>query len=373
MSSESEPIGPTIQTEKQSVAVDPDTDLRRCDLVAGCPFEGTWAEWLAHAVDHPLPHPDDRDAWLQARRTFVGASEVAAICGLNPYDSALDVWAAKVRGESKRKPHLEGRATARLGHLMEPELLKDYAARHGCTLVRPASKRHPLYPWAGATPDGDASTGELVQVKLVGANMLHHWSDGPPRYVLLQVQYELFVWQRERCVILAGLGGTDIEEYPVTRDEQTIESARQLVELFWTQTVVPRQLPQDFDGAVSDDTLRLLFPKLRAPLRKATSDEIALVLDYTAAGERIKPLKEEKERIGGLIKLAIGEAEGFEWPGGKATWKPTKGSLDEAALSQALLERFVADPAARQSWIDRFTAKAGERRIYTHVKSTTKK
>ena len=137
-------------------------DEHACTLGAGCTFVGSWAEWLNHAVSHPLPHPDDRAAWEPARRTFIGASEIAAVCGLNPYDSALDVYAAKVLGQQRRRANLEGRATARLGHLLEPALLRDYEQQHGVTIVRPATRRHPDYPWAGATPDGDSSTIEAA-------------------------------------------------------------------------------------------------------------------------------------------------------------------------------------------------------------------
>ena len=50
-----------------------------------------------------LAPTDDRAAWEPARRTFIGASEIAAVCGLNPYDSALDVYAAKVLGQQRRR------------------------------------------------------------------------------------------------------------------------------------------------------------------------------------------------------------------------------------------------------------------------------
>jgi putative phage-type endonuclease len=349
-----------------AAAPDPDQPTR-CALAADCPFEGDWPAWLTHAISHPLPHPDDRAAWEPARRTSIGASEVAAVCGLNPYDSALDIYAAKVLGTTKRKPNLEGRATARLGHLLEPALLRDYEQQHGVTIVRPASQRHPLYRWASATPDGVSSSGELVQVKLVGANMLHHWTDGPPRYVILQVQWELFVWERQRVVILAGLGGTDIEEYPIERDEQTIDSARQLVELFWNESIIPRALPQDFDGVVSDETLRLLFPAVRGRLRAADDGAIALARDYIDTRDRIKALEEEKDAIAQRLKLLVGDDEGFEWRGGKVTWKNAKGSLDKDALAQALLDRFVPEPE-RQLWIDEHTAAQGSRRLNVNVK-----
>lgn len=351
---------------RRPIAAFPDHNPHASDP---CGWSGSWADYLAHALTHPLPHPDDREAWVPARRTFVGASEVAAVCGFNPYDSALDVWAAKVRGTTKRKPNLEGRKTAVLGHLMEPKLLEWYGLEHDVTLTSPATRRHPSYPWAAATPDGDSSTGELVQVKMVGANMLHHWIDGPPRYTVVQVQWELFVWERERAVVLAGLGGTDIEQFPIERDDGLIESLRALVEVFWRDTVVTRQIPQDFDGVASDETLRMIFPQVFRGMARATPEIIELAEGYVAAHAQAKAHDDVKEELGQRLKAAIGDREGFEWGrANKVTYKNSKGSLDKLGLAQALLEQFVPVEANRQSWIDTFTSEIGTRRLNVSVK-----
>ena len=351
-------------TDENTATADDDPPLA-C-FAPGCGAVLPWGEWHAHVLGHALPAQEDRDAWLLARRSFVGASEVGAICGVNPFDSALDLWTSKVKGKDRRKPNLEGRSTARLGHLLEPVLLADYARRHGVTVEPSPSLRHPSHPWAGATPDGVASDGKLIQVKLVGAKMLVHWQDGPPHYVTLQVQWELFVSGRAEAVVLAGLGGTDIEEYPVLRDDDLIENTRVLVDTFWHDCVLPRRLPQDFDGAPSDETLRTLYPYARKPLAAPTDEIIALVRRYIDERKVATDAKGRQDAIGALLKARIGEAEGFQWPAGRVTWKNTKGGLDKDALMGALLE--LVPEAERQTWIDRFTTDAGPRRLDVKLK-----
>lgn len=39
---------------------------------------------------------EQRTAWLESRRTGIGGSDVAAVLGLNPWKTPLDVWNDKL-------------------------------------------------------------------------------------------------------------------------------------------------------------------------------------------------------------------------------------------------------------------------------------
>lgn len=347
--------------------------------VLGCAWTGTWAEWLTHVVEHDLPHPDQRAPWELSRRSFVGASEIAAVCGLHPYDSALDVWAAKVLGLQRRKANLEGRATSRLGHLLEPALLEDYAKQTGAApLMRPSSKRHPLVPWAAATPDGVAHDGTLVQVKLVGARMLHHWREGHgrdtgpitiPRYVKMQVQWEMFVWEARRAVVVAGLGGTDVEHIPLERDDELIDMMVTLAADFWT-CVVNGKPPQIFDGGEpSNEALGLVWPSSLGVMKPAPPEVVSLATRYAELRDHASEIEAMKDAIGAQLKALTGDLDGYEWGrANKVTWKETKPTADKAALLEALLKEFVPNEIDRQKWLNAFTPAVGPRRLNVTVK-----
>ena len=67
------------------------------------------------------------EEWLKARKTGIGGSDIAAILGLSPYRTPVDVWAEKT-----------GRATAqdetlqmRFGRYAEEFVAREYTAKTG--------------------------------------------------------------------------------------------------------------------------------------------------------------------------------------------------------------------------------------------------
>lgn len=335
-----------------------------CLIDPACPFEGAWPEQLAHAPVHALPHPDDRDRWLTARRTFLGASEIASVCGLSPWGSALEVWAAKVRGEQRPMS-----GPARVGLLLEPVLIQDYAARHGVEVVRPATRRHPAASHLGATPDGEVVGGEeTLQVKVVGNRLAHTWDDGVPQHVFLQVQVELAVWGRPRAVVLALLGG-EIREYTVEHDAEIEQYALDISGAFWRDYVVTQILPVALDAG-DRETVARLFPSALQPLAPAPA-ELVLVLreiadTYRTESRLLKAAEEARDRTAARLQALIGEREGWSWRGGYTTWKAPKGSPRWKDIAEeALAVRYSVEEA--RDIIVKNTPPTGSRRLNVHV------
>lgn len=65
------------------------------------------------------------------RQTFIGGSDAASICGVNPYRSAYDVFLDKI---GQGKPVIENEAM-RWGHLHEATIAEEYATRSGRMLA----------------------------------------------------------------------------------------------------------------------------------------------------------------------------------------------------------------------------------------------
>jgi putative phage-type endonuclease len=347
-------------------------DRERCTY-AGCDFEGTWSELLEHAPTHPLPHPDDRQAWLTARRSFVGASEVPTVCGVNPWKGSLSVYAAKTQ-PPEPGPELMNTAM-RLGHLFEVPLLQDYADRHQVKIRRPATMRMDGAPHIAATPDGDASDGTLVQIKMVGPRVAGEWEDGLPAYVRVQVNTEMAVFKRRRCIVLALVGGTDLQEYPVDYDPEIVQFAFELVTRFWQESIIPRVLPTDLEAARgSSEELRRIYPAAIRPLSMATLAERDLAIGYKVASEQVKWAEQEQKKLHDQLCAVIADREGFTWPKGSevpqgyATWKPPKGSTPWKEVAAAALERFCS-PEEATDLIAEFTPATGSRRLLVNLKS----
>lgn len=74
-------------------------------------------------------------AWLDLRRTRYGASELPAIGGLSPYQSAAEVWRAKLGRPVERST---GDLARRIGHALEPLALELAAESLGALTLRGA-------------------------------------------------------------------------------------------------------------------------------------------------------------------------------------------------------------------------------------------
>ena len=65
-----------------------------------------------------------REEWLGLRRNYIGASEVSAILGLNPYKSNFGVYVDKVHGST-----FEGNVHTEFGNWMEPHIREEFPKR----------------------------------------------------------------------------------------------------------------------------------------------------------------------------------------------------------------------------------------------------
>ena len=61
---------------------------------------------------------EDREEWLEVRKSGIGGSEVAAICGLSKWESAYTLWLRKT-GQVEDKD-LSGNEAVEWGNRLEP-------------------------------------------------------------------------------------------------------------------------------------------------------------------------------------------------------------------------------------------------------------
>lgn len=102
----------------------------------------------------------DRRTWLAARAhgpdgsipITIGGSDVAAIFGISPWKTPLDLWLEK---SGKLMPdESENMWQKEMGHLLEPVVAQMYAFRTGHRVITDTYLyQHALYPWALANID----------------------------------------------------------------------------------------------------------------------------------------------------------------------------------------------------------------------------
>ncbi|HZM83811.1 MAG TPA: YqaJ viral recombinase family protein [Candidatus Limnocylindrales bacterium] len=163
-----------------------------------------------------LPHTAPREEWLAARRMGIGASEIAAVMGISPYDSPFSLWWRKHMSWD-----VEPSDEMRAGTYLEPTIA-EWFAEHGDPLENLAIRRaglyaHPERPWQLATPD---RLIHMACVECDGSGIgrdLHmglyslpcqHCTDGTAGLVgLLECKWVAYTWD--------GWGDEDTDMVPV--------------------------------------------------------------------------------------------------------------------------------------------------------------
>lgn len=261
----------------------------------------------------------DRQAWLQERRKYLGASEVAAVCGLCPFGSPLTVWASK-KGLGDE---IDSDATE-FGRRFEAPLLAYYAEKTKATLTTPGVLYHPRHRWMAANLDAVANGKIDVQAKIVGTDMAHHWDSGAPDYVQCQVQWEMNVSGLQVAHVVACIGGTEYRCVELPRDDVMIGHLVEICTDFWQRHIVGGEMPE-IDA--SEEAKRILARRFKTPTQgmgEAVPEIIADAREYLRLSAEIGDREKAKKLIANSLRLAIGDRAGLKWLGGYVSWKADK-------------------------------------------------
>jgi len=181
----------------------------------------------------PAPYTPD---WYEARKSTIGASEAAAVCGLSRYAQPLEIYNRKTR-DLKSEPQTKAQ---RRGHVFEDATLTLYSDRVGGTLLKTTPMLvHPSWKFMSATPDGiwmpdeldkapDLMTALQSQSIPVDAKTTMHWNefglegtDDIPQEYVMQAQQQMAVTGAPRCD-LPVLKDMDVAIYSVVRNDELI-------------------------------------------------------------------------------------------------------------------------------------------------------
>lgn len=152
--------------------------------------------------------------WLKARESYIGGSDAAAILGLNPWKSNVDLWEEKT-GRKKPKD-LSDNAIVQFGHDAEPLIrslfkldfptLKVYYVENNMFV-------NDEFPWAHASLDGwleDTETNRKGVLEIKTASITSHaqaqkWKNKIPDNYYCQILHYLMVTGFDYAVLKARL------------------------------------------------------------------------------------------------------------------------------------------------------------------------
>ncbi len=157
------------------------------------------------------------EEWLEERKKTIGGSEIGAILGLNPWQSAYSLWAER----TGRIPGFEGNLQTKLGSYLEEFVAKLFEENSG-KKVRKTNYiwRNDKYPILHASPDRLLVSEDAgLEIKTTSAYNSGKFKgeDFPGQYYAQAVQY-MMITERRQWYIAVLVGNTDFHIYHLHRD-----------------------------------------------------------------------------------------------------------------------------------------------------------
>lgn len=284
---------------------------------------------LANTKD--MPHEE----WLMWRRKGIGGSDAGAICGLNPYRSAIDVWVDKT--SCKIKEDTENEAM-RVGRDLE-----DYVARRFCEATgkkvrrRNVMMQHDELPFMLANIDREiVGENALLECKTANAYGKARWLDGKcPDSYEIQCHHYMAVTGAEKVYLACLIMGIDFVVVEIERDEEVIRIIEEREKEFWNKYVLTGVMPPPDGSDAAEDVIKELYASSRPGEVQLPEFQYKLQrIDEIDA--LVKERLEEKDMIKQEIMMEMGELD-TAWVGDrKITWKTSKPrqTVDSARLKK---------------------------------------
>lgn len=277
----------------------------------------------------------DRAQWLQLRSNDLTASDIAASQGLDPYKSALQLYAEKtglIDGVADNALMRRGRwlEAAVIAALIDerPELrvkypldvyLRDPELRLGCTPDALAELR--------MSAGGDGSLIN-VQCKVVAKPEFERsWQDGPPLGYQLQTATEGLLLDAASSLIAALVidsYSAELQLYPVERHAGAEAKIRSIATTFWDNVRTGRRPAADYSRDAA--TIAAMFPQSEPePVLDLSGDNRLpdLLAQRSMMRMEIGTLQAAIDTIDTEIKAKMGSHERAELPGWRLSWKTT--------------------------------------------------
>ena len=301
---------------------------------------------LAKTLDMP------REEWLVLRRKGIGGSDAAAILGLNPWKTSMDVWLEKT-GEFSADDEPDNEKMY-WGNMLEDIVAREFMTRTGLKVRRRnAILQHRKHHFMIANVDRLVIGHKAgLECKTAGQYSADDWAMGVPDYYIPQVQHYMAVTGYKAWYVAVLIGGQEFKYYKIARDNYFI---RQLIEAeteFWN--LVETRIPPPIDGTkASTELVKNLYPEAEKGKEiDLPFEAFELIQQYERACEEEKRIQLIKDEAANKLKEMLGTAEKGAIHGRQVIWQNVVAKrLDTKALQKEypdIYQRFAQESVYRR-------------------------
>jgi len=268
----------------------------------------------------------------EQRRKFLGSSDAAAVVGLDPFRSPLDIFYDKT-GQIVPTSGVADNEAIRLGNILEEPVLRWFGAEKNLKLIlnddvdrnRRLHANGIMAANFDAFVDGDPR--QAVEAKTHGLVSLYideQWGEVEtgevPERVGLQCQHQMAVVPSVETVwVPVLLGGVGLRYYRVDRNAELIADLETIEVKFWRDHVLAGIAPEGEPASL--DT----YKKLRRVPEKIVDVADEIVAAWLAAKEALKQAEIIKDENTSFLLQALGDAEAARCGLGELTYFLNKG------------------------------------------------
>lgn len=294
--------------------------------------------------------------WLRLRKSGIGGSDAGAICGVNPYSSAMKVF------QDKTSEKIEGQdnEAIRIGHDLEDYVAQRFTEATGLK-VRKSNfmYRSTEHPFMLADVDRLVVGEDAgLECKTASAYNADKWADGNiPLHYIMQCYHYMAVTGKRTWYIAAVILGREFTYRKLEWDDELISRLIEAEENFWDNHVIKGVIPPPDGSRACDEVIEQYFhtAKKESAIELVGFDEKLdrreEILSY------IKELQEEQKQIEQEIKLFMQDNERANSGHYRVTWSNVNTTKLDTARIKSEKPELYADYAKSSSY-RRFEVKA---------------
>ena len=279
--------------------------------------------------------PSSHDEWLAARDKGIGASEVGAILGLSPFETAFSLWLKKTN-QVPREPENEAML---MGHMLEDVVAKRWEMETGEKVIKASAADiiyvHPEHDFLRATPDRIVrGRKKLLECKTTVTSID---AEDIPAHWQAQVIYQMYVTGIHDADLAWLVQGRYFGYAHIQYDEEFANFIVQKVTEFWNDCVIGGKEPECI--SVSDFALKGSDPGTTI---EADEEAYAQLLSLRTLNKDLNTKEADAEALKDSIKLYMGQNESISFDGRVlATWK-TGARGRQLRLKDKLIDELLA-------------------------------
>ncbi|MDU3930326.1 MAG: YqaJ viral recombinase family protein [Veillonella sp.] len=263
-----------------------------------------------------------REEWLKVRKLGLGGSDMAAVLGLSPWRSPIDVWLDKTSDAVEEKES----EPMYWGNVLEEVVAQEFAKRSGYKVRNNNfTLQSEEYPYLLANIDREiVGLDAGLECKTANAFKANEWDgDNVPDAYYIQCQHYMAVTGKSSWWIACLVGGNTFYYKEIKRNEEVIAAIIDTGAAFW-ELVKNKTMPAPDDTKQCENALKKLYQKSNGQSVELPANYGNMIIDYLEIKNQLSELEAKKRGIENVMKDFLKDNEKATYGEHFVSWKSTK-------------------------------------------------